>query len=67
MNRLKAEIMEPENGKLIVAGQQITTEGILSRKKGEQVSIALRPERLTLRRENENENCLSGIRPMLIF
>ena len=61
LNRLKAEVMEPENGKLIVAGQPVTAAGILTRKKGEQVSIALRPERLSLKRENNNENYLSGI------
>jgi putative spermidine/putrescine transport system ATP-binding protein len=61
LNRLKAEVTEPENGKLTVAGQQVTTVGSLHRKKGEPVSIALRPERLALERKKENENRLSGI------
>jgi putative spermidine/putrescine transport system ATP-binding protein len=61
LNCLKAEVAEPSNGKLIISGQPVTTGGAFSYKKGEQVSIGLRPERLTLKQEYKNENCLSGI------
>ncbi len=61
LNRLAAEVAEPEGGKLAVAGQPVTTTGALSHKRGARVSLGLRPERLTLKRENANENCLSGI------
>jgi putative spermidine/putrescine transport system ATP-binding protein len=60
LNQLKAEVSEPESGKLIVAGQQVSIAKCLLHKKGEQVSLALRPERLTLKRGKENENCLRG-------
>lgn len=60
LNRLQAEVTEPESGLLTVAGQQVTTVRGLSRRKGDRVSVALRPERLALQRSHEKENCLSG-------
>ncbi len=61
LNRLQAEVAEPASGKLIIEGQQIVHAGVLTRKKGEKVSVALRPERISLKRERENVNRLSGI------
>ncbi len=61
LNRLQAEVAEPASGKLLIEGQQIVHAGVLTRKKGEKVSVVLRPERISLKRERENLNRLSGI------
>ena len=61
LNRLPAEVADPQDGRLSIAGQQIKTAEVVNRAQGERVSLALRPERLSLKRENENDNCLAGI------
>ncbi|TCL62327.1 putative spermidine/putrescine transport system ATP-binding protein [Hydrogenispora ethanolica] len=61
LNRLRAEVADPAAGRLAVAGQVIRTGGVFSRPKGEPVCVALRPERLSLERRNDDDNCLSGI------
>ena len=59
LNSTKAEIVDPANNRLKLDGQQLqTAESLVSYRGGDQVMVAIRPERLSFASEGQKANLL---------
>lgn len=61
LNTAEAQVLDPANGLLTMDGIQLQThEGTIGKKKGDNVTFAIRPERFSFVAEGKKENLLEG-------
>ncbi|MQT11169.1 ABC transporter ATP-binding protein [Segnochrobactrum spirostomi] len=61
LNMMKGEVVDPQNGKLVVDGQEVfTTQGLDGAVAGDTRTVVLRPEAVTLNGAHSEGNTLSG-------
>ncbi len=61
LNVLEVTVVDPGSGEMNIEGQKINAAGKLDFQKGDKIKIALRPEIISLRSENPQNNQLAAV------